>query len=175
MLVHEGRPPIEIARLQRYAADAALAEQRAAALRRAPRDRTSASPSSAPGPAGLACAGELAARGHDVTVFDERHGARRARPLRDRAVPPARRAAPGRGGARSARSASGSSSAGASDRARPARARARATTRSCSPSGSGEDTDVDLLGDDLDGVWDSLPFIEAIKTGTRLRSAGASS
>ena len=42
------------------------------ALRRAPRRRASASPSSAAGPAGLACAHRLAMLGHDVVVFEAR-------------------------------------------------------------------------------------------------------
>ena len=31
--------------------------------------------------------------------------------------------------------------------------------------GMGADTTPQLPGDDLDGVWSSLPFIEALKTG----------
>jgi dihydropyrimidine dehydrogenase (NAD+) subunit PreT len=31
--------------------------------------------------------------------------------------------------------------------------------------GLGEDTPLELAGDDLPGVWNSLPFIEALKTG----------
>jgi glutamate synthase (NADPH/NADH) small chain len=39
--------------------------------------------------------------------------------------------------------------------------------------GMGEDADVRYPGDDLPGVWDSLPFIEALKTGQAPR-VGAS-
>ena len=64
VLLHEGRQPIEIARLQRYATDAALEANRP--LRsRAPRNGWRVAVVGA-GPAGLACAGELAARGFDV-------------------------------------------------------------------------------------------------------------
>ena len=58
------------------------------------------------GPAGLACAGELAARGHPVTVFEAARRDRRSRPIRDRAVPDrARSASGGTAGARGTRRA----------------------------------------------------------------------
>ena len=86
VLVHEGRRPIEIGALQRYATDWAYAH--GVPLReRAPANGKRVAVIGA-GPAGLAAAGELAARGYAVTVYDEREGGRRARPLRDRAVPP---------------------------------------------------------------------------------------
>ena len=68
VLVHEGRQPIEIARLQRYATDAAL--EASLPLRAAlPRNGLRVAVVGA-GPAGLTCAGELAARGFDVAVYD---------------------------------------------------------------------------------------------------------
>ena len=70
VLRHEGRKPIEIGRLQRFATDVALAG--GAPLRRSrPRNWYPVAVIGA-GPAGLVCAGELAARGFDVTVYDER-------------------------------------------------------------------------------------------------------
>ena len=68
VLLHEGRRPIEIAQLQRYAADAAL-EARMPLRSRAPGTGSAVSVVGA-GPAGLACAGELAAHGFDVVVYD---------------------------------------------------------------------------------------------------------
>ncbi len=70
VLAHEGRPPIRIAALQRYAADWALEHDVPLRSRGAPTGRHVAVVGA--GPAGLACAAELAARGHDVTVFDGR-------------------------------------------------------------------------------------------------------
>ena len=70
VLKHEGRQPIEIGRLQRYATDEALARE-LPVRERAPGTGKRVAVVGA-GPAGLAAAGELAARGHDVTVYDER-------------------------------------------------------------------------------------------------------
>jgi dihydropyrimidine dehydrogenase (NAD+) subunit PreT len=70
VLLHEGRPPIEIGRLQRHASDAALERSLPLRSREAPSGFRVAVIGA--GPAGLACAGELAARGHEVTVYDER-------------------------------------------------------------------------------------------------------
>jgi len=70
VLIHEGRRPIEIGALQRYATEWAY-------VNGVPL-RTPAPPSGkrvaviGAGPAGLAAAGELAARGYSVTVHDER-------------------------------------------------------------------------------------------------------
>ena len=122
------------------------------------------------GPAGLACAGELAALGHAVTVYDERAGARRPRPLRDRAVPRAPRTAPGRDARSRAARASASCSARTIGRRSPAACSQDESTRSCSRSGWADDADAPIPGDDLAGVWESLPFIEAIKTGAPPRS-----
>ena len=70
VLRHEGRRPIEIGRLQRFATDVAL-DAGIPLRRRRPRNWYPVAVIGA-GPAGLACAGELAARGFDVTVYDER-------------------------------------------------------------------------------------------------------
>jgi dihydropyrimidine dehydrogenase (NAD+) subunit PreT len=161
VLVHEGRPPIEIARLQRFAADHALSEDIPL--------RLSAGASGfrvaviGAGPAGLACAGELAARGHAVTVFDEhpetgglvRYAIAPYRQL-DEPLPAETELIRGLG----ARIELGRRV----DRAR-LRTIAAANDAVVLAVGLGEDTHVDLLGHDLDGIWDSLPFIEAIKTG----------
>ena len=116
------------------------------------------------GPSGLACAGELAARGILRGRVRRARGARRARPLCNRPLSPGARPA-------SRRSA----------RAGGARRRASARTRIDSRQeletaaedadavflgvGLGADTNVSSPGDELRGVWESLPFIEAIKTG----------
>src|SRR5262245_43891165 len=64
------RRPIAIAALQRYATDLALARE--VPLRAARRSNGRRVAVVGAGPAGLTCAGELAARGYDVTVYDER-------------------------------------------------------------------------------------------------------
>src|SRR5581483_1681887 len=70
VLPHDGARPIEIGRLQRYATDVALGE-RVRLRTRAPFNWLRVSVIGA-GPAGLTAAGELAALGYDVTVYDER-------------------------------------------------------------------------------------------------------
>ena len=62
--------PIEIARLQRFATDWAYANGVAPREKAAPNGHKVAVIGA--GPAGLAAAGELAARGYSVTVYDER-------------------------------------------------------------------------------------------------------
>jgi dihydropyrimidine dehydrogenase (NAD+) subunit PreT len=161
VLVHEGRRPIEIGRLQRHAADLALAEHRPLRVRARATGRRVAVVGA--GPAGLACAGELAARGHEVTIFDERPevgGLVRyaIAPYRELKEPLPDEAALVRTlGARIVLGRHVGS----------ARLHMLAATHDAVvlAVGMGPDAQVHYLGDDLDGVWDSLPFIEAIKTG----------
>ena len=97
VLIHDGRPAIEIGALQRYATEFAYAN--GVPLREpAPANGRRVAVVGG-GPAGLAAAGELAARGYAVTVFDERERGRRPRPLRHRALPAVERAAARRGAA----------------------------------------------------------------------------
>jgi dihydropyrimidine dehydrogenase (NAD+) subunit PreT len=70
VLAHEGRRPIQIAALQRFATDWALDSE--LPLRPAARRTGRKVAVVGAGPAGLACAGELAARGHSVTIFESR-------------------------------------------------------------------------------------------------------
>ncbi|HZO63140.1 MAG TPA: FAD-dependent oxidoreductase, partial [Gaiellaceae bacterium] len=161
VLRHEGRSPIEIGRLQRHAADAALAEHRPLRRREPPTGRTVAVVGA--GPAGLACAGELAARGHTVTVFDERRepgGLVRFgiapyrqldRPLPDEAALVERLGASIVLGRRIDR-----------ERLETLAATHDAVVLTV---GMGADATPGLLGENLDGVWRSLPFIAALKTG----------
>jgi glutamate synthase (NADPH/NADH) small chain len=160
VLVHEGQAPISIAALQRYAADWALEQD--VPLRRPAASRTGAAVAVVgAGPAGLSCAGELASLGHEVTVFDERDEigglvryaiapyriARQPLPLEQLAL----------------------ESLGVRFRL--------GTHVSCAEDltsfdavflgvGLGEDVALDLPGDGLNGVWESLPFIDALKDGT---------
>ena len=70
VLIHEGRLPIEIGALQRFATDWAYAN--GVPLRTAAPANGKRVAVIGAGPAGLAAAGELAARGYAVTVYDER-------------------------------------------------------------------------------------------------------
>jgi glutamate synthase (NADPH/NADH) small chain len=170
VLVHEGRRPIEIARLQRYATDVALDERLPVRRRVQPPTGFEIAVIGA-GPAGLACAGELAARGHTVTVFDER---REAGGLVRYAIAPYRQL-------NHPLPEETASIAGLGARVVLGRRVGRHELQRISSThdavvlavGMGEDSRVGYLGDDLDGVWDSLPFIEAIKSG-RSPSVGRS-
>lgn len=62
--------PVEIGRLQRYATDAAMAENKQFYERPAPSGKTIAVVGA--GPAGLACAHRLAMKGHSVVILDAR-------------------------------------------------------------------------------------------------------
>lgn len=162
LLVHEGRRPIEIARLQRFATDAALSAD--TPLRRSrPRNWYRVAVIGA-GPAGLVCAGELAARGFDVTVYDERvEGGGLARfaiapyRLRQEPLPQELRALTHLGVKFELGLAVDTPDA-------------LAYMESFNDAivlavGMGDDTDIAYPGDSLGGVWNSLPFIEAIKNG----------
>jgi glutamate synthase (NADPH/NADH) small chain len=162
VLVHEGRLPIEIGRLQRHAAELALETNRPLRARAAPSGFCVAVIGA--GPAGLACAGELAARGHEVTVFDERQ---EPGGLVRYAIAPYRQLnhpLPAEAGLVEALGAR----IVLDRRVDRARLRAIAATHDAVvlAVGMGDDAQAHVLGDDLDGVWNSLPFIEAIKTGT---------
>jgi len=161
VLVHEGRRPIEIGALQRYATEWAYAN---GVPLRAPEPANGKRVAViGAGPAGLAAAGELAARGYAVTVYDERE---EIGGLVRYAIAPYRQ----------------------SNEPLPDEARLladlgvefRLRTRVDSARlhelerevdaivlavGMGPDVEVGYEGDELDGVWESLPFIEQLKTG----------
>ena len=134
--------PIEIGRLQRFATDVALEGGTSRFGDAASAKLVSASPSSAPGPAGLACAGRAR------RAWLRRHGLRRARragrarPLRDRAVPPAARTAAGgglalRGSASSSSSGSESTPPTRSPTSNPSQRRGRPRSRDGAGRGRG--------------------------------------
>ena len=163
VLRHEGRKPIEIGRLQRFATDVAL--ESGAPLRRSrPRNWYPVAVIGA-GPAGLVCAGELAARGFDVTVYDERvepGGLARfaIAPYRQQRepLPQEVRALQGLGV---------KFELGLGIDTPDALAYVESFNDAVVLAvGMGPDADVTYPGDELPGVWNSLPFIEALKTGS---------
>jgi dihydropyrimidine dehydrogenase (NAD+) subunit PreT len=163
VLSHEGRRPIRIAQLQRFAADAALA--RDAPLRRTrPRNWYRVAVIGA-GPAGLVCAGELAARGFDVTVYDERV---EAGGLARFAIAPYRlQREPLPQELRELTHLGVKFELGVAIDTPDALAYIDSFNDAVVLAvGMGADADVSYPGDSLPGVWNSLPFIEALKTGT---------
>jgi dihydropyrimidine dehydrogenase (NAD+) subunit PreT len=161
VLVHEGRRPIEIGALQRYATDWAYAN--GMALRAPPRPNDKRVAVIGAGPAGLAAAGELASRGYAVTVYDERA---EVGGLVRYAIAPYRQT--NEPLPEEARLLAGlgvefrlSSRVDAS-RLHELESEVDAIVLAV---GMGPDADVSYDGDDLDGVWESLRFIEQLKTG----------
>ena len=164
VLDHEQRPPIAIGALQRYATDWFF-EQGLAIRTRAPANGLRVAVIGA-GPSGLTCAGELAARGYDVTVYDEReeigglvrYAIAPYRQVRD-PLPAEARALTELGvDLRLGRKIAG--------REQLAEVALEADAVFLGV-GLGADTAVSSPGDDLAGVWESLVFIEALKTGGR--------
>jgi dihydropyrimidine dehydrogenase (NAD+) subunit PreT len=161
VLRHEGRAPIAIGALQRHAADWAL--DHAIPLRIPAPPNAKRVVVIGAGPAGLACAGELAARGYAVTVYDEREepgGLVRyaIAPYRIQRDPlPAEAAALERLGVRI-------------ELGHPVRDRRELDEIAAEADavflavGMGADAEVSYPGDRLEGVWDSLRFIEAVKS-----------
>lgn len=162
VVVNEGRDPIPIGRLQRYAMDVAFAGRPRVRARRAPTGRRVAVLGA--GPAGLACAGELALLGHDVTVYDER---REIGGLVRFAIAPYRQLRePLPDEAKLLSELGVTFELGHRVDSREALQELEAGSDALVLAvGLGADLDVRYPGDELPGVWDSLPFIEALKTG----------
>ncbi|MBF6595191.1 MAG: FAD-dependent oxidoreductase [Thermaceae bacterium] len=162
VLHHEGRRPVEIGRLQRYATDFAFDLGL--------RTRAVAPPRGVPiavigaGPAGLAAAGELVTRGYTVTVFESRAEPgglarfaiapyrQQLEPLPQEALMLNQMGVHFRFG----------NPIDTPQKLHDLEAKYAAVVLAV---GLGKDVEVTYPGDELEGVWDSLPFIEAIKTG----------
>jgi glutamate synthase (NADPH/NADH) small chain len=162
VLAHGGRRPIAIGALQRFATDATLTAGAPPGRTREPDNGRTVAVIGA-GPAGMACAGELAALGYRVSVFDEHDEAgglvRYAiAPYREQRDPlPAEAAALEALGVEFQLGVPSSS---------PEAQRAiDAADAVFLGVGLGPDTEVSYPGDALPGVWNSLPFIQALKTG----------
>jgi dihydropyrimidine dehydrogenase (NAD+) subunit PreT len=162
VLARAGRYPVRIGRLQRYAADRALARP-SEPKGWVPNGRRVAVIGA--GPAGLACAAELAALGYAVTVYDAREASggliRYAiAPYRQVADPLPQEA--DRIATLGVRFVMGFA-VDRPDRLLQIENGADAVFLGV---GLGKDLDGGYAGSDLPGVWPSLEFIEQLKTGT---------
>jgi dihydropyrimidine dehydrogenase (NAD+) subunit PreT len=168
VLEREGRRPVEIGALHRHAADWGLARRRHWRPPVPPRSGSVAVIGA--GPTGLVCAGELAARGYAVTVYDRhpepgglvRYAIAPYRQLND-PLPAEAELIAGLG----ARLRFGTPV----DSAHALRKLEREHDAIVLAVGMGPDVRVDLPGADLPGVWSSLRFIEGVKAG-RLTEVG---
>ena len=162
VLEHEGRPAIAIGALQRYATDWHF--ERGLPLRTRARATGRRVVVIGAGPSGLACAGELAARGISVTVFDERE---ELGGLVRYAIAPYRQVRdPLPDEARALEELGVELRLGTRISSRQELETAAEDADAVFLGvGLGADTNVSYPGDELRGVWESLPFIEAIKTG----------
>lgn len=160
VLDKEGRRPISIARLQRHAADWGLSRSAVPLVPGPPTGKHVAVIGA--GPAGMACAAELVRLGHAVTVVDARPevgGLVRyaIAPYRLQREPlPAEAERLAEAGVRFR-------FAYAVERPEQLRALEGEADAVFLGVGLGRDAEVRYPGDHLPGVWDSLPFIEALK------------
>ena len=161
VLPHDGRRPIEIGALQRYATDWAYTHGAELRAHVPPNGRRAAVVGA--GPAGLVAAGELASRGYEVTVYDERE---EVGGLVRYAIAPYRQAnEPLPDEARLLEELGVEFRLGTRVGAERLRRLEDEVDAIVLAVGMGADADVSYIGDDLEGVWESLPFIERLKTG----------
>jgi glutamate synthase (NADPH/NADH) small chain len=161
VLLHDGRPAIEIGALQRYATE--WAYENDVPLREPAPSNGRAVAVVGAGPAGLAAAGELAARGYAVTVFDERE---EVGGLVRYGIAPYRQSnEPLPDEARLLEELGVSFEL----RTRVDGARLHELEDVFDAVvlavGMGPDIEVSYPGDDLEGVFESLPFIKNLKAG----------
>jgi glutamate synthase (NADPH/NADH) small chain len=163
VLEHESRAPVPIAALQRYATDWAFAHGIYPREPAPPNGRRVAIVGA--GPAGLACAGELAALGYAVTVYDERE---EIGGLVRYAIAPYRQQREPLPEEQRALEALGvelrlGSLIGSREQLEKIATEADAVLLAV---GMGADVEVRYPGDELPGVWESLRFVKALKTGS---------
>jgi dihydropyrimidine dehydrogenase (NAD+) subunit PreT len=163
VLEHEGRQPIGIAALQRFATDWAFEAGVEPRVREALPTRKRVAVIGA-GPAGMVCAGELAALGHTVTVYDGREEVGGL--VRFGIAPYRQQVDPLPAEARLVESLGVEFRLGRSiDSPETLREIERESDAVVLAVGLGADLEPELPGSELPGVWRSLDFIEALKTG----------
>jgi dihydropyrimidine dehydrogenase (NAD+) subunit PreT len=168
VLEREGRRPVEIGRLHRHAAGWGLDARRH--WRRVQPGRRGRVVVLGAGPAGLTCAGELAARGYSVTVYDSRD---EPGGLVRYAIAPYRQLSDPLPAEAEMLSALGvelrlGMTVDSVEALRAIEEKAEAIVLAV---GMGPDTEIDYPGGQLPGVWSSLRFIEEVKAD-RLTDAG---
>jgi dihydropyrimidine dehydrogenase (NAD+) subunit PreT len=163
VLTHEGRQPIGIAALQRFATDWAFEAGVEPRVREALPTRKRVAVIGA-GPAGMVCAGELAALGHTVTVYDGREEVGGL--VRFGIAPYRQQVDPLPDEARLVESLGVEFRLGRPiDSPETLREIERESDAVVLAVGLGVDLEPELPGSELPGVWRSLDFIEALKTG----------
>lgn len=160
----EGRRPVSIGRLQRFAAESQLS--RRACFRAAENPNGKRVSIIGGGPAGLSCAGELALKGYRVVVYDKNEDFGglvryaiapyriRRDPIPDEAEMLASLGVEFRLG----------SNIDTPERLKAVESESDAVFLGI---GLGPDVDLHYPGENLSGVWTSLDFIRSIKTGRR--------
>lgn len=163
VLKDEGRKPIEIGRLQRYAADKQLSDGQLILKHTSATGKKVAVIGA--GPAGLSCAAELAVKGYRVTVFDrnEDFGG-----LIRYAIAPYRLNRDPLPKEVEMIQDLGVTFKMETDISTPDKLRSIEKDFECIflGIGLGKDIELNYPGEKLLGVWDSLDFIESIKTGS---------
>lgn len=165
MLLKEGRRPVAIARLQRYATDRLLATgSRPLAKSQKPITKSQSVGVIGAGPAGLSCAAELAKLGYDVTVYESRPDfgglityavapyKQLKEPLPEEVKPILELGVKLQLGV----------TVGKDISIKDLEEKHDAIFLGI---GMGEDIRADIPGENLDGVWNSLEFIEKLKLG----------
>ena len=160
----EGRHPVEIGRLQRYATDAGIEDLRFRQKAPVPKTHQASIGIIGAGPAGLACAEELALLGYEVTIYDKHglpgglvtHGIapykQQIDPMLDEALRIAGLGVQLQLGVEVGRDVS------------IAQLQSRHDAIFIGV-GMGPDTSCGLPGEHLEGIWPSLKLIEEIKLG----------
>jgi len=164
VLPHDGRRPIEIGALQRYATDWAYTHGAELRAHVPPNGRRAAVVGA--GPAGLVAAGELASRGYEVTVYDEREEVGGL--VRYGIAPYRQTSEPLPDEARLLEALGVAFELGTHVDSARLRELEEEMDAIVLAVGMGADVDVSYDGDDLEGVFESLPFIERLKEGNPL-------
>ncbi len=162
VLLKEGRKPVEIARLQRFATDRELSNH----IRQQPVNETNGLKVAiiGAGPSGLSCAAELAYKGYEVTVYD---GHQDFGGLIRYAIAPYRiNNDPLPQEVEMIQSLSVNFRINTPiDTKEKLKQIEKSADAIFLGIGLGKDVELQYPGEDLPGVWDSLEFIEALKTG----------